>query len=134
MACGWGVNRRWTVSALVLSAVLMLSACTDGEQQTPRRVATPGVESQPVAATRKSWGGAEIYDEVCDKCHKMGVDGAPELGDVEAWQPRLEKGQEVLFDHVLEGFKKMPARGECEFCSDEQLRAAMEFMIARSRD
>jgi cytochrome c5 len=97
-------------------------------------VSTPAVESQPDAETRKSWGGAEIYDEVCDKCHKMGVDGAPELGDVEAWRPRVQQGQEVLFDHVLDGFKKMPARGECEFCSDEQLRAAMEFMISRSRD
>lgn len=132
MTAGLGVSRLWVAGAL-LAGPLALGACTDGGREVAEVVATPPATGAADEKTRNSWGGAEIYDEVCDKCHKMGVDGAPELGDVEAWRPRVAKGSEVLFDHVLNGFNKMPARGRCGFCSDAQLRQAMDFMIDNSR-
>jgi cytochrome c5 len=117
---------RLSMSALVLAGAL--GACGEDEPKLARAPAEPEITD----AERASWGGAEIYDEVCDKCHKMGVDGAPELGDTPAWQERFAKGRDTLLQHVHEGFKEMPARGDCEFCSDEQLSAALDFMLEKS--
>ncbi len=123
---------RWRRAVVLATALLLLGACGDG-QETQQVARAPAVTAaEPDLATQRGWDGAKVYDEVCDKCHKMGVDGAPELGDPEAWEPRIAKGEEVLMRHVTEGFNKMPPRGRCEFCTDEQLRAAMRFMIDNS--
>lgn len=113
---------------LLLLASVVLGACGNDREKV---VTAP--EPEPVtAAERATWGGARIYDEVCDRCHKMGVDGAPEVGDPSAWRPRVAKGRKTLLRHVYNGFNKMPARGDCEFCSDAQLAAALDYMLGQS--
>jgi cytochrome c5 len=108
----------------------LLGACgQDPEPVQPLADRAP----EPTRAEKRAWDGAKVYDEVCDKCHKMGVDQAPILGDTEAWAPRIDKGEEILYRHVLDGFNEMPPRGDCEFCTDAQLRSAMRYMLANSR-
>lgn len=122
---------RW---GLLLPVVLLACACSDSDQDRPAVGAAPevtGNASEP--EPRTAWTGSKIYDEVCDRCHKMGVDGAPELGDKRAWAKRIGKGEAVLLEHVKEGFGEMPPRGKCEFCSDDQLQSAMRYMIGKSR-
>jgi cytochrome c5 len=124
-----GCIRLPTWRSLVIAAAVLLGGCGDGQEA----ARVPAVsQPEPDLATKQGWGGAKVYDEVCDKCHKMGVDGAPELGDPGAWKARLAKGEDVLMHHVREGFNKMPPKGRCEFCTDEQLRAAMNFMLDES--
>ena len=36
----------------------------------------PAQEREPTLAEKRAWRGAKVYEEVCDHCHKMGVDGA----------------------------------------------------------
>jgi len=115
------------IAAAAMAAALVVG-CSSEEDSTEVAVQRETAS----AAEREAWGGAKIYDEVCDRCHKMGVDGAPELDDEEAWKPRQAKGRETLLNHVLQGFKKMPPRGDCEFCSDAQLGKALDYMIQRS--
>lgn len=118
---------RWMIAVAI--SVVLLAGCSDDDDMAP----VPMRQETVSAEERKGWGGAEIYDEVCDRCHKMGVDGAPELGDNAAWRPRIAKGRETLLSHVHKGFRKMPARGDCEFCSDAQLTEALDYMIEHSR-
>lgn len=112
-----------------------LAACGQDQDEAADRARPAQIEEEkgPSVAEKRAWSGAKVYDEVCDKCHKMGVDEAPVVGETGAWAPRIDKGEDVLYRHVLEGFNEMPARGECEFCTDQQLRAAMEHMIEESR-
>lgn len=77
--------------------------------------------------------GQAVYDAACAACHVSGVAGAPILGDASAWAPRIDKGMEILTDHVVNGFNAMPARGACADCSDEELVAAIEYMIDESQ-
>ncbi|MGM0951672.1 MAG: c-type cytochrome [Pseudomonadota bacterium] len=77
--------------------------------------------------------GSEVYDAACTACHASGAAGAPILGDADAWGPRIDKGMETLTDHAINGFNGMPARGACSDCSDEEIVAAVEYMVDESQ-
>ncbi len=96
-------------------------------------------ESAPPSSTADSTGtgveevaevdGAKIYGQFCFSCHGPGLNGAPKLGDSEAWAPRLAKGVELMLKTTIEGIPPaMPPRGLCMACSDEELRAAIVHM------
>ena len=82
----------------------------------------------PVAAM----SGSDVYGRFCRTCHDAGLNDAPKVGDAEAWAPRLAKGNEALLTSTKEGFNNglMPAMGLCMSCSDAELQAAIDFMIA----
>ncbi|MAI16540.1 MAG: cytochrome c5 family protein [Gammaproteobacteria bacterium] len=74
--------------------------------------------------------GKEIYDQYCYSCHNPGLNGAPRLGDAEAWAPRIAQGRAILLTSTLEGIAPaMPQRGLCLSCSDDDLAAAVDYMI-----
>ncbi|MFU8814197.1 MAG: c-type cytochrome [Pseudomonadales bacterium] len=73
--------------------------------------------------------GEQVYDQFCATCHNVGVAGAPVLGDAAAWEPRLAQGMDTLWDHTLNGINAMPPKGTCMACSDEDLRASLDYMI-----
>ena len=55
--------------------------------------------------------------------------GAPDIDDTEDWQPIIAKGVDALTLGTIEGVGEMPPRGKCETCSDEKIRAAVEYMV-----
>ena len=72
----------------------------------------------------------DIYSNVCSSCHDAGVSGAPVTGDSDAWSARFDdKGLETLFDHAINGFNAMPARGGDSSLSDEQVRKTVAYML-----
>lgn len=77
--------------------------------------------------------GKAVYVQICRACHATGVAGAPVMGDREAWAARLSAGPEALLQSALRGKGGMPPKGGNPGLSDEQVRAAMEYMISRSR-
>ena len=72
------------------------------------------------------------YQMSCNACHGTGAAGAPMLGDSGAWEPRLEKGMEALMANVVNGVGAMPARGICMTCSDDDLQAIVDYMLAQN--
>lgn len=78
--------------------------------------------------------GEEVYSTKCFTCHATGAAGAPKLGDVDSWQARLaERGLEGLYDGAINGFKGMPAKGLCMDCSDEEIKASVDHILAKSK-
>jgi cytochrome c5 len=73
--------------------------------------------------------GEEVYNQFCFACHASGVGNAPILGDAVAWQPRVDKGMEVLMVSTLNGIGAMPAMGTCMNCSDDELGEAVTYML-----
>ncbi len=63
------------------------------------------------SAPKVNKSGEEIYKAVCSSCHATGVAGAPAVGNVAAWTPRISKGYESLLTSALKGKNAMPARG-----------------------
>ena len=79
--------------------------------------------------------GQLTYQRFCISCHSSGVSGAPALGNVVAWAPRIAQGDATLLKHTIDGLpsKGMPPRGMCGACSDQDLLDAIHFMTSRSQ-
>jgi cytochrome c5 len=75
----------------------------------------------------------EIYDGSCMACHSTGVGGAPKLGDKAAWKDRVAKGLDTLHTHALAGFNAMPPKGTCMSCSDDEIKATVDYMVKNSK-
>ncbi|TDF35515.1 cytochrome c5 family protein [Alteromonadaceae bacterium M269] len=73
--------------------------------------------------------GSDVYNASCVACHGAGVLGAPKKGDAAGWGPRLEAGFDTVWQNALNGKGAMPPRGTCGNCSDDDIKAAIEFMI-----
>ena len=71
------------------------------------------------------------YQISCFACHASGAAGAPLLGDLEAWNSRIEKGMDAVMANVINGINAMPARGLCMDCTDNELKAIVDYMIAQ---
>lgn len=81
--------------------------------------------------------GEQVYNSTCAACHATGVAGAPKLGDKAAWAPRIAQGEQVMFQHAKAGFQGktgfMPPKGGNPALTDEQLRAAIDYMVSKSK-
>lgn len=79
--------------------------------------------------------GGEIWQGTCENCHGGNkLTGAPKITSTTDWAPRISKGFDVLFAHAIEGFTgpkytQMPARGGNSELSDDDVRAAVAFMV-----
>ena len=73
--------------------------------------------------------GPTVYGGLCNACHDAGVSGAP-IKSSEQMAARLaEKGLETLIQNAINGLNVMPPRGGNPALTDEQIAAAVEFMI-----
>lgn len=79
--------------------------------------------------------GEEVYNSACIACHSSGAGGAPIVGDIAAWQPRIAVGMAALYDSGVNGVPgtSMMAKGGCMSCSDEEINGAVDFMVAGSQ-
>jgi cytochrome c5 len=91
--------------------------------------APAAAESQAADEPAAAVDGQKVYQAACQACHAAGVAGAPKLGDKEAWAPRIAKGEDVLLASVNNGLNAMPPKGACMSCSEDDLRAAVEYMV-----
>jgi cytochrome c5 len=94
-----------------------------------------GGATQAAAAGGGSRSGEEVYNAACMACHSTGAAGAPKVGDAAAWAERLAKGSEALYNSGINGLPGtgMLAKGGCVSCSDEEVSAAVDHMVAGSQ-
>jgi cytochrome c5 len=79
--------------------------------------------------------GQQVYQASCAVCHGAGIAGAPKLGDKGQWAARIAKGADTLYASAVNGVQGsagvMPPRGGNPALSDAELRAAVDYMVAR---
>ena len=86
-----------------------------------------------VAAQDDTFDVEQAYQATCFACHGTGAAHSPEVGDQIEWEIRMEKGMETLIQNTIAGLNGiMPPRGLCATCSDDQLKAIVEFMLDSS--
>jgi cytochrome c5 len=115
---------------LVIGVLVGSSSCSKSEpapDSTPiweRAQADPALES-----------GRQVWRDNCRRCHAHGVEGAPRIGDAEAWSSRAPQGIDSLTASALKGVigkagGEMPPRGGNDELSDGEVRSAVAFMLA----
>jgi cytochrome c oxidase subunit 2 len=85
------------------------------------------------AAAAEPADGKGTYEQICQACHAAGLAGAPRTGDKAAWAPRIARGEATLMQNALKGIRMMPPKGGNPGLSDQQVRAAVAYMVAQSR-
>lgn len=73
--------------------------------------------------------GESIYASACKVCHAQGINGAPVYGNKKNWAPRQTQGFETLLEHATNGYGLMPAKGGRTELTDEEVGAAIKFML-----
>lgn len=87
-----------------------------------------------MTAATENFDAEAKYKATCFACHGTGAAHSPEVGDVIEWEIRLEKGLDTLVQNTIDGLNGiMPQRGLCTDCSDEDLRAIVEYMLESSK-
>jgi len=89
------------------------------------------VAAAPVAEGGRA--GDAIYNSSCVACHSSGVAGAPKLGDAVAWAGRLAQGIEAVYANAIKGIRGMPPRGTCMDCSDDEIKATIDYILENSQ-
>lgn len=77
--------------------------------------------------------GEAVFNHACTFCHGVGRMGAPRIGDKAAWAGRIEEGESRLTNHAFLGYRNMPARGDCNTCSDLDIINAVAYMVSQSK-
>jgi len=83
--------------------------------------------------------GMSVYNRLCVSCHGTGIPGSPQLGDRELWAARMAQGIEVLYKNAINGYQgegsimAMPARGGDATLSDEEVKAAVDYILENSQ-
>lgn len=73
--------------------------------------------------------GEAVYGKACVACHTTGLLGSPKLHDKADWEPRAAAGLDALVTSAINGKGAMPARGGNPAITDEEIRAAVLYMV-----
>jgi len=94
------------------------------------------VKSAAIAPPR-SRDGQQVYQAACVACHDAGIAGAPKLGDKSQWAKHIAKGLDTLYASAVNGVQGsagvMPPKGGNPALSNAEVRAAVDYMVARSK-
>ncbi len=77
--------------------------------------------------------GKAVYEKTCVACHATGVANAPKLGDKVAWSARIATGKAALVNSVIKGKGAMPPKAGSADLKDDDIKAAVDYMIAAAR-
>jgi cytochrome c5 len=98
-------------------------------------LAAPPAEAPAVVAKAETAAprnnGKAIYQSTCAACHATGNAGAPKVGDIAAWGPRIANGADALLGSALKGKGAMPPKGGNAKLSDSDVHAALEYMLGQ---
>ncbi|MDP4650652.1 MAG: PQQ-dependent sugar dehydrogenase [Haliea sp.] len=83
------------------------------------------------AEASKEREGVTLYTQLCSTCHSSGQPDVPQIDRPQDWETALAQDIGVLYKNTLLGIGDMPAKGLCENCTDDEIRAAVDFMVAK---
>mgnify|MGYP001814987747 CR=1 FL=1 len=103
-------------------------ASTEVDKRTAEKTAAP-VQPADSPSAKSGVNGEAIVNTTCAACHIDGVLDAPKLGHDTDWQARIAKGVDVLHENAIKGFQAMPAKGGNPNLSDQEVVAAVDYML-----
>ena len=98
-------------------------------QATPVATIQESTPQQPAKADA-GIDGSVVFSNSCGACHLTGAADAPIPGST-PWAQRVVNGVESLTANAIAGIGMMPPKGGRFDLSDDEIRAAVEYMIAQ---
>lgn len=89
--------------------------------------AAPAAPAEQQAAVNPA--GEKLYKATCFACHATGVANAPKFGDKAAWAPYIQTGMDAMLKVAMQGKGAMPPKGGAATASEDDIRAAIEYMV-----
>ena len=86
--------------------------------------------SAPAQAERAPMTAQEVAAKVCNACHASGVLGAPKTAA--DWKSRKAGGVNALVASAIKGKNAMPPRGGDPSLSDDEVKAAVEYLLKQA--
>ena len=102
------------------------------EGAAPAAAPADAAKAEDKGAAAGGADGKKVYEASCQACHGGAVPGIPHVGKKEDWAPRIKQGKDTLHKHALEGFNAMPAKGGNSSLSDDEVKAAVDYMANQS--
>ncbi|MDH5473604.1 MAG: c-type cytochrome [Gammaproteobacteria bacterium] len=137
IACDSNEPARQKVTAPIQEAekAPVVAETIKPEIKTPPAIENTSLQTAEQVTPTQPLSGEAIYKKTCFTCHTSGAANAPKLGDRAAWKPRIEKGFNALLQSAINGIPgtSMLKRGTCMSCSDDDLKAAIEYMVSQSQ-
>ena len=103
----------------------------------PEQPSDMAVAAAPTASTesleQNVIDGKKLYQSTCFSCHATGVAGSPKVEDKAAWAPRIATGIDALYESAIKGKGVMPPKGGNMSFSDDQIKAAVDYMVSQSK-
>ncbi|HLU76661.1 MAG TPA: c-type cytochrome [Burkholderiales bacterium] len=112
-------------------ADVVLSGSAEATAEQTAAAAAPAASGAQAAAGPVS--GEAVFNQACAACHGTGVMGAPKIGDAAQWGGRISKGKDGLYASALNGMGLMPPRGGNLALTDEQVKAAVDYILESSK-
>ena len=107
------------ISLLILVVTMLsLSACSDSDKS--------GNDKK----TAQLLAGEQLAKKNCKACHGQGINGAPIIGNIKMWGPRIEKGREALVMNAFNGYGLMPEKGGNESITKEEIDLVVGYFLA----
>ena len=69
------------------------------------------VATEDASAQNVERSGKAVVEASCFACHGSGANGAPKIGDKQAWAKRTAQGLTSLTASALRGIRQMPPHG-----------------------
>jgi len=128
------------MTGLLFSNGLLAGTPEEAIAERIKKVGTVCVEGQDCVQTDATTAGGEVsggatdvaalYNKSCVTCHGAGVAGAPIAFKADSWADRVAAGMPALYQSAISGKPPgMPAKGMCFTCSDNELRALVDYML-----
>lgn len=108
-------------------------AAAPAKQEAAAAAQQAAAPAQQAAASPQKADGKAVYDKVCFACHQVSVANSPKLGDQAAWAPRIKTGMDSLVQSVIKGKGAMPPKAGNPALSEQEIRAAVDFMVSQSK-
>lgn len=114
-------------------ADVVLAGSSEAAAEQAAAAAAPAAGGATEQAAAGPVSGEAVYNQACAACHGTGAMGAPKLGDNAQWSGRLSKGKDGLYASAINGFGLMPPKGGNAALSDEQVKAAVDYLVGSAK-
>jgi cytochrome c5 len=122
-------DRNPSQAILAEQRIAPVGAVRSGEEGAAALAAAQAAAVESAPESEAAVDGSAVYAGLCKTCHEAGVAGAPITGSEQMGTRLAMNGLDGLVANAINGLNAMPPRGGNPTLTDQQIQAAVEFML-----